>query len=157
MTHYLTFEMENISEVNISGNFSSEKKVEKFTAFYIIITIEAMTGLLGNSLFLISFIKARNTKPNMYIIMQSLAVVDILLSLSIGSHFVRDLLIPDYKTQNELCRFLVFFGSIGLVCNSLHLLLMAVDRLVAIYLPHRLDCTGDNNCYSLGLGMGKGG
>ncbi len=133
--------MESISELNISGNLTSEKKVERFTAFYIIITIEALIGFIGNSLFLISFIKARNTNSNMYIIMQSLAVVDILSSISFGSNAVRDSLIPDYETQNELCRFLiVFFGSISLFCNNLHLLVMAVDRLVAIDLPHRLDC-----------------
>ena len=130
--------MENISRVNISGNFISEEIVlKKFPAFYIIITIEAVVSLFGNSLFLLSFIKAENTRSNMYIIMQSLAVVDILTSLSIGSHPVRDLLIPSYATQDKLCIFLTFCGSVGLVCNSFHLFWMALDRWVAIDLPHR--------------------
>ena len=109
---------------------------QKHSVFYILLSVEVLAGFLLNSLFLLSFIKAKECTSNMYIITQSLSIVDILASLNASVQCIF-LLIPKAEIQAELCRYYLLFSFSLLLCNSMHLLVMCADRFVAIQWPHR--------------------
>ena len=119
-----------------SGDLTDKLLLEKETPVYVILSIENLAAIIGNTFLLLSFIKATGCRSNMYIIIQSLGVVDILAALSASVHFVL-LIIDEITTQVEVCRYGIICHTSLALCNSFHLLLMCIDRYVAIAFPHR--------------------
>ncbi len=129
---------------NSTGNNESSDYVgheillaQRHSYFYIILCFEIILGFSGNTLFLLSFIKAKNCTSNMYEIMKSLSVVDIGSSLSFILYPIQELLVKDYRIQYELCRFHIYFQNTFSLNNVLHIFLMGIDRYAAISMPHR--------------------
>ncbi len=128
------------------ANNSSDKQyfrndilfAHRHTSFYIIVSFENILGLVGNTFFLLSFIKAKNCTSNMYLIMKSLSVVDLVSSsFSFIQTLIQELVVKNSRVQYELCRYHAFFKTTFLLNNILHLLLMGIDRYIAIAIPHR--------------------
>ncbi len=109
----------------------------RHTSFYIILSFENIIGLVGNSLFLLSFIKAKNCTSNMYAIMKSLSVIDLLSSFSFIINPIQEIFVKDYTIQHEVCRYHSYLKLFSFLNNILHLLLLGIDRYVAISRPHR--------------------
>ena len=135
----LTSSMSNMTTSNFSQYLANSEKlfVKRFTAYYVIVTIEALLGIGGNGLFLLSLFKIKNATSNMYVTMSSLAVADFLSSIRYSSEVIRDLLIKSNTVQYELCRVQFLISSSWLSVNTLHLLLMSVDRYLCVAAPHR--------------------
>ncbi len=104
--------------------------------FYAILSIEIVAAVVSNSLFLLSFIKATECSGNMYMTLQSISVVDIFASLSAMTHCLISY-IDDFTILVEVCRYFLICNVALLMCNSFHILLMAIDRHIAISKPHR--------------------
>ncbi len=97
--------MSNITGAYFSQDSSNSEKliVKRFVAFYVISIIEASIGIGGNGLFLLSLIKIKNAKSNMYVIMSSLAVADFINSLLFYTETIRDFVVKSYQIQYEFC------------------------------------------------------
>ncbi len=127
------------------ANNSSDKEyfrndilfAQRHTSFYIIVSFENILGLVGNTFFLLSFIKAKNCTSNMYLIMKSLSVVDLVSSFEFILTLTQELVVKNPRIQYELCRYHTFFKMTFFLNNILHLLLMGIDRYAAIAIPHR--------------------
>ena len=125
---------------NISNNeyFRNETLfAHRHISFYILLSFENIFSLVANSLFLLSFIKAKNCTSNMYVIMRSLSVVDLVSAFGFIITLIHDLLVKEYKIQHELCRYPVVLKATLFLSNIFHLLLMGIDRYTAIATPHR--------------------
>ena len=128
----------NTSNNETSHNFSKEILLtQKETYFYAILSFESALGLSGNVLFLLSFIKAKNCASNMYLIMRGLSLVDIAYCLSLPVVPIQELLVKEYWVQYELCRYQLILQNASFLNNILHILLLGIDRYVAITRPHR--------------------
>ncbi len=138
---YLKMEwtMSNSNEANLTDHFNSDKLfTRKQYYFYIISSLEIFIALIGNTLFLVVMIKYKTAlSSNMYVIMSSLSVVDIVGAVALSGHAIRDFLIHDYRTQYNFCRYMAFLISSSSAGNMYHLLLMSIDRYVAVALPLR--------------------
>ncbi len=113
--------------------------LERHIVFRIILSVEGCAAFILNVLFLLSYLRIKNNVSNMYIIMSSLSVADILAGVLYSTNFV-DAVLAGYdniEVKYQICQFRFFLGVLSLHCNVLHLLLMATDRLIAISLPYR--------------------
>ncbi len=131
--------MSNITGGNFSQYLANSEKLlfKRFTAYYVIVIIEASIGIAGNGLFLLSLVKIKNANSNMYVLMSSLAVADFISSIRFGTEVIRDLLIKNYQVQYELCRYQFLISVACLNVNALHLVLMSVDRYISVATPVR--------------------
>ncbi len=130
--------MANNTTNNMSDHFRQEILfAQRHTYFHIILSFEIILALVGNSLFLLSFLKAKDCVSNMYLIMRGLSIVDIGAALSLILILIRDLLVKEYSVQYELCRYQLYFHNSFFLNNILHLLLMGIDRYIAITWPYR--------------------
>ncbi len=109
----------------------------RHTSFYIILSFENILGLVGNTFFLLSFMNAKKCTSNMYLIMKSLSVVDLVSSFSFIQTLIQELVVKNSRVQYELCRYHTFFRTTFFLNNILHITLMAIDRHTAIAIPHR--------------------
>ncbi len=134
--------MGNSSEANYSENIISDKLfTKKHHYFYIVSSLEIISALILNFLFLAVMIRLRSritVSSNMYVIMCSLSGIDIIKALAFGgNNHVRDFLIQDYTTQYKICKYSAFLISTSLAGNIYHVLLMSIDTYVAVALPLR--------------------
>ncbi len=136
--HIDTKMVTNTSNNETTNYFGEEILLtQKQTYFYAILSFESALGLSGNILFLLSFIKAKNCASNMYVIMRGLSVVDIGYCLSLPLVPIQELLVKEYRAQYELCRYQLILQNACFLNNILHILLLGIDRYVAITRPHR--------------------
>ncbi len=128
----------NTSHNEPSSYFSKEISfTQRQTYFYVILSFEILIGLSGNSLFLLSFKKAKHCTSNMYVIMRGLSVVDIGSCLSFALMPIQELLVKEYRAQYELCRYQMLLSNAFFLNNILHIHLLGIDRYIAITRPHR--------------------
>ncbi len=131
--------MDNTTGENVSlhSHYSDQLFQKKSSAFYVILIVEILMGLVGNALFLISLIKAQGASSNTFILMSSLAMADIVACLTLTTRPLRDLLVTSPNMQQLMCIAGQWIGASCSLCNAVHLFLMASDRFVAISYPHR--------------------
>ncbi len=134
--------MNEISDKNISKllNVSSidiQLFIRKEPSFYIILMGEVSLGLIGNSIFLLIVLRMKAVTPNMYIIMSSLSITDVIGVLAFAETIVRDHFIKYYNIQYEMCRIATFLSSTSVASNIYHVLIMSFDRFIAVRFPHR--------------------
>ena len=111
--------------------------IKKSFAAYVILTVAVLLGLVGNSLFLITLFRLKTGLSNMYIIMSSLSITDIVGGLAFSETLIRDFFIKSYVVQYETCKWGLFFSVCALSSNAWHVLLIATDRYTAITHAHR--------------------
>ncbi len=109
----------------------------KGPAAYAILVTEVFLCFFGNSLFLMTVRRIRIDLSNMYIIMSSLSMTDIIGGLSFFDTIIRDFIIKDYRIQCETCKWALFFSISAISSNAWHVVLMSADRYIAVAYAHR--------------------
>ncbi len=117
----------------VLDNLFKKKSLE----FYVVLIFEVLMGLIGNSLFLLTVARIKTGLSNMYIIMSSLSMTDIVAGLAFSEIVIRDFVITNYGVQYETCKWGLFFSVSAISSNAWHVILMSADRYVAVAHPHR--------------------
>ena len=134
--------MNETSDKNISTllNVSStdvQLFIRKDPSFYIVLMGEVSLGLMGNCIYLLTVLRMKSVTSNMYIIMSSLSITDVIGALAFAETIVRDHFIKYYNIQYEMCRIATFLSSTSIASNTYHVLIMSFDRFIAVRFPHR--------------------
>ena len=126
----------NVENTSLQSSISEELFAARSPAFYVVWSLEAAAGLVLNSLFLISLLKANDCQSNTYCFMGSLAVVD-LLNCCAATTYPMLLIATTFHIQDRMCFYGSMIGSSCVMCNALHVLWMGLDRYIAIIFPHK--------------------
>ncbi|XP_047138732.1 dopamine D2-like receptor isoform X1 [Hydra vulgaris] len=103
--------------------------------YTLLMVIVLLTSFVGNSLVVVAALMSRQLRSKISTsFVVSLAFSDLTLSVT---QIPFKILTQNFCFGNELCYFYIVFDVIGNVASILSLLLIAVDRFVAITMPFR--------------------
>ena len=128
------------STMNTSAtiNPTEEANMLAYPAYaHIIRHVQAIFGTLGNICVMRAITNLRKLNSNMYILIFSLCLTDIVTSIPVPVQLVSDLLKFNREEWTYVCWMRTIVALTGILSNAVHLSAMALDRYVCVTYPHK--------------------
>ncbi len=126
--------------INTPGTGNSTEEAYDLTSpsyVHIIRHLQAIFGTCGNIFVMRAITNLRKLNSNMYILIFSLCLSDIVTSIPVPVQLIGDLIKFDREKWTYVCWMKTLVALTGILSNGFHLSAMAFDRYVCVTYPHR--------------------